>query len=138
MEKIISMVEFTIQQNMNFANKEIISVDKLQTIILKYAIFLKQPLILGMFVPCLPDGKPFSEFQLEILNSNDLVPELRKAFQEAKDRVLFEVTKEFLESNIYDENGFFYTLEIVEDLVASHNNYNLVLTESAKKQILGS
>ena len=50
------------------------------TQISNYANFLKQPLELWMFFPCDDYGNVFSEFQLEILNSNDEVPELRKAF----------------------------------------------------------
>jgi hypothetical protein len=56
---------------------------------LLYANFLNQPLTLGMFVPCLPSGEPFDKFQLEILNSQDLVPELRDAYKTAKSKVVF-------------------------------------------------
>lgn len=110
----------------------------------KYANFLKQKLQLWMFLPCkLVDGvwvvleepeslKGYYETDTEGMRQEAV---LRKEYQEAKYRCIFNVTPEFVENNIYDENGFFYTLEIVEDLIVSHNNYNLELTQTAQKQI---
>lgn len=56
----------------------------------KYAQFLKQPLTLGMFVPCLPSGEPFNAFQMDCLENENSYHELRKAYNEAKERVLFK------------------------------------------------
>lgn len=136
MEKLQPMTDFVLEQSKRINDPEILA-----RLFVSYATFLKQHLTLGMFVPCDADGNVLEEPKREHFLTESMIcrtDDYTKAIiecREAKHRVLFEVTKEFLESNIYDENGFFYTLEIVEDLIASHNNYNLVLTESAKKQI---
>ncbi|MNX23728.1 hypothetical protein D3C86_537330 [compost metagenome] len=141
MEKLISMVEFTIQQNMNFANKEIISIDKLQTIILKYAIFLKQPLTLGFFVPCdlevnvikeydwvAPDGIKWEDYEKELLEAKDRV--LFKGFESIGENLFTARVANGINSYLIRD---IETGMIVEDLVKD----GLELTESAKKQILG-
>lgn len=53
--KLISMTDFVILQNLLLANKEITQ-NECGLRILKYANFLKQPLTLGMFVPCDDEG----------------------------------------------------------------------------------
>lgn len=58
--KLISMTDFVILQNISLANKEI-KHNECGLRILKYANFLKQPLILGMFVPCDENGNVLEE-----------------------------------------------------------------------------
>jgi DNA-directed RNA polymerase delta subunit len=83
--KLIEMTDFVLEQN----KEPYFYYDSLWNKVIAYANFLKQPLTLGMFVPCLPSGEPFDKFQLEILNSQDLVPELRDAYKTAKSKVVF-------------------------------------------------
>lgn len=90
MDKLISMTDFVIQQNMYYANKDI-SVEKLQLNILNYAMFLQQPLTLGMFIPCDLDGNvleiiPFNEHK----QGSSFEFMQHKLLDEAKERVLFE------------------------------------------------
>lgn len=125
----------------------------------KYANFLKQPLTLGMFVPCDLHGNVLEDIKNKTYTVGEVVPndkdycKLLKEYQEAKDRVLFKGFKQ----NIYNETGSF---EIVNDkgfqicvykalpkyflwlgcpeerTIESAIYFNvLVLTESAKKQI---
>lgn len=106
-----------------------------------YANFLKQPLTLGMFVPCDLEDNVLEEYH-NIDNKNIL-------YQEARERVLFGgfVIKNycsvlFPKTIIYKDifNVFWYDsnaekwevskyLSTVEDLV----EYNLTLTESWRK-----
>ena len=74
-----------------------------------YANFLKQPLTLGMFVPCDEEGNVFNDFDddlLEMVNekgssvfADDMI-ELAKQYQAAQSRVLFEGL------DLKRENGF--------------------------------
>lgn len=129
--------------------------------IISYADFLKQSLTLGMFVPCDLDGNVLEDTYSTKPDRDDYFneyggnPELYqhnmlhwRKYQEAKDRVLFEEfeykkeskqlnndSKVFLFFNnisceVYFE-GKTEHLFTVEELV----KYNLVLTQSAKKQI---
>lgn len=109
--------------------------------------FVKQPLEKWMFVPCDENGELFSEFQIEMLNSEDEIPELRSAYQQAKERCLFKGFKYqnnicisnddidiyFDSDDIKVYNGFekHYTVKTIEDLI----KYNLELTPTAEKQI---
>ena len=106
--------------------------------VIRYTNFLKQPLKLEMFVPCLGYGEPFNEFQMETLNSDDEVPELRLAYQKAKEKVLFagfyqeyNATKTpnggYLNTNIFNHKVEFLSgLETIQ------------LTEFALNQIYGT
>lgn len=112
--------------------------------IFNYASFLKQPLKLGMFVPCDENGN--------ILNDPGLIPSYElERYRKAKEKVLFEgfeikisnitnnLQNDFLiisETNeiIGHENKdqwFFNPYKKVEDLIP----YDLTLTESAIKQL---
>ena len=83
-------------------------------VVLNYAQFLKQPLTLGMFVPCDEDGN--------ILETYD------PRHQQAKERVLFEFQLEYLGWDNSDmENN------IIEDLLT--DGYDYTLTPYALKQI---
>jgi hypothetical protein len=88
---------------------------------LLYANFLNQPLTLGMFVPCLPSGEPFDKFQLEILNSKDLVPELRAAYKTAQSKVIFNGF-DLIDSGVYGYD-LFYKEKLVE-VFTEYNQYN--------------
>ena len=156
MERLISMTDFVLEQNTKW-EYETDAMTHL-SIIIGYAEFLKQPLTLGMFVPCDEDGNimdepktccsgrecgcmgmPYNYFSREELNG----------YEEALNRVLFEGfhligDKEielkgtdnwfvFNEKSIEFSNEFSQEKYVykVDDLV----ELELILTESAKKQI---
>jgi len=112
-----------------------------------YDAFLKQPLTLGMFVPCDLDGNVLEEpekwanfLEYSSVKVPNLKPELYD-YAKAKERVLFDGFKicNRIESVKCVENGDFHFSyesaikngETVESLV----KYNLTLTESAIKEI---
>lgn len=112
-------------------------------IIERYANFLSQPLQLGFFVPCdeqgnvLEEPKPYVWTFAE--NGNELAESECKAYQAAKERVLFEgfitITGNG-ELAVQREGSSFITASsmsgmTIERLVPR----NLPLTESAKKKI---
>lgn len=128
--ELISMTDFVLKQE-----SECIPVKLAETInpIFHYAHFLKQPLRLSMFVPCDDEGNILIEpakDNFSFYTHKNL--SVQEEFKEAKEKVLFNVSKEYVESNIYDDNSFFYGLETIEDLITG--NY-LTLTESAIKLI---
>lgn len=117
---------------------------------LKYAQLLKQPLTLGMFVPCDDAGNVLEEPDIQIGG----VEKYSEKYQQAKERVLFEdvtivkaspntfniyIKKEI--SLVYDDNyKSFKAAYSIEDLANSFNKRNLnefhiELTQSAIKQI---
>lgn len=81
-------------EQLDWMNQEIYKLDRIRN----YANFLKQPLTLGMFVPCDEDGN--------VLKDCGLIPcyELDK-YRKAKDRCLFEGF-EFLDKNCAINNKF--------------------------------
>jgi hypothetical protein len=124
--KLISMTDFVFNQdeiNGGFGQEEI---DK----VWNYAKFLKQPLILGMFVPC--------DFNGNILPDCNKYISCEKGMNYglAKERVLFEEFKwdnrEFAQNKQlqrFDEE--LIKNKTIEDLV----KYNLTLTDNAIKSI---
>lgn len=90
----------------------------------KYANFLKQPLKLEMFVPCV-DNEPFNYSK----HGN------KKEFEQAKEKVLFEgvelINDELINNGVLFWVGKFEGNENIENCISS----NLTLTESAIKQI---
>lgn len=153
--KLISCTDFVLEfgKETNRDNYEQ-AYDKISA----YARFLKQPLTLGMFFPSkLVNGEwvvleepIWHDEWLKGKVSTSLFEHCRKSqeYQEAKDRVLFEgfnfkysdkfvttVSNEKVWVNFKSRNIFVNdkVVSITENLV----KYNLVLTESAKKQILG-
>lgn len=137
--ELISMTDFVLSKEQALIDYEKIhyygEVLDIALEMVKYANFLKQSLELWMFVPCDENGnvlnKPENYDNEELWhNYSDC-----KKYEKAKERCLFEVTSEFVSNNIYDENGFFHTLENIESLVADYNNYNLTLTKTAINQL---
>ena len=117
--KLISMTDFVLEQgkkpnNSDFRQRFVVKV-------LNYANFLKQPLTLGMFVPCDDDGNV-----LEFKERHNCINEIEfdqklLDFQDAKSKVIFE---DFvgINTDLYS-NGFFQFDEefifdkSVEDLI---------------------
>lgn len=140
--KLISMTAFVLEQH-GFSDVEVrlntpFANERFRERVSNYANFLKQPLKLEMFVPCI-DGKLFTDFQLEILNSNDGVPELRKAYQQAKEKVLFEGFENYFfelkEHDVFVLNEkIFSTKDLVENLL-EYKGLEFNLTPNAIKQL---
>lgn len=138
MEKLISMTDFVLEQI-----KRKVSVISHMICIEEYANLLKQPLTLGMFVPCsLENGMPLNDNGL-VDSEGYVLDEIEfKEYQEAKERVLFEgfelrdrylwnKDKLFMISDNYNES--FSNTKSIEWLLSTMHEFNL--TESAKKQI---
>ena len=127
MKKLISMVDFCLEQRKTHTG----DFEDYCDLICRYAKFLKQPLTIGMFVPCdlhgnvLEEKKPFQDKYYE--------------YQEARERCLFkgfEMDNSFVTHKSH--NSFFYPIsclheQTIEDLV----KYNLELTTTAQKEIFG-
>lgn len=90
--KLISMVEFVLQQNFRLANKEI-TYNECGLMILKYANFLKQSLKLEMFVPCDEEGDILEEptnYEQRLPNMMTEYNDEIYRYKQAKEKVLFE------------------------------------------------
>jgi hypothetical protein len=126
MEKLTSMVDFVLEKRK--IGKGTVA-DVLNSVF-KYADVLKQPLKLGMFVPCDEDGNVLEEPTPEDILYDDNIYE---QYQQAKERVLFEgnlTVKKHGENNVvYLNDSSFYTSwnksKTIEDLIP----YNLTLIE---------
>ena len=146
MEKVIlkSMVDFVLEQN-NLMHHELTTADqfRIHDKIHNLAIFLKQPLNLGMFVPAKKVNgvwvvleKPTETHEV-VFNDSECL----KEYQEAKDRVLFEGFKyDLVEDNVVFvfENGNewrFDCFDMKNQTIESFTEYTLELTSTAKKQI---
>lgn len=137
--RLISMVDYVLEQDLETPKGRKISE------IVKYGLFLKQPLELWMFVPCDKEGNvleavPYYADGIEKVNE----------YKKAKERCLFEgfaIEEESFISNIphfyleidgvkimwnFNDKWVFYKgFKTVEDLI----KYDLQLTQTAIKQI---
>lgn len=111
--------------------------------IFKYAQFLKQPLTLGMFVPCDEDGSVLEEPFYDPSNEQYWASESYQ-YQQAKERVLFEgwvidyqssysiiVTDYKNEFKFFIENNKVVSNGSIEDFI----RFQPTLTQSAEKQL---
>ena len=134
--KLISMVDFVLSTDMAKSNSENALCE-----IENYAKFLKQPLTLGIFVPCV-DNEPFNY----ALHGN------KEHYDKAKEEVLFEgfeihelldgETKRITCPNGFfniawynDDKGWYFSKGIEGILVEDLLKYDLELTKNALKQI---
>ena len=118
------MTDFVLQQG-NPSNTDSQFADK----IMSYAHFLKQPLTIGMFVPCDEDGN--------VLEECDKIKEYRKA----KEKVLFEGLEKFFfelkEHDVFVVNEkIFSTKDFVENLL-EYKGLEFHFTPNAIKRIFG-
>jgi len=108
----------------------------------KYAVFLKQPLKLEMFVPCDDEGNVLEDGVYEarhiVAVTND---EKFKQYQQAKEKVLFKGCRVILDNECNDYyieiNGDYFGW-ISDDLPKNMEKIiglNLELTEAAQKQL---
>ena len=126
MKKLIEIIDYIIEQH----EQCISSTSKTYN----YAIFLKQPLELWMFVPCDEDGNV-----LEVVPYYADGVEKVNEYKKAKERCLFE-------DCIYDEEmqvirkdcgiDLFYIPKPELFTIETMTNYDLTLTQTAIKQIL--
>lgn len=140
--KLISMTDFVLEQEKNYAHVTRDLKKNPFLLIVDYAKFLKQPLTLGMFIPC---GERYQNV-LKEPNSFNFEHEqdyeiYLNTYAEAKEKVLFEgfsIRNEKKKSFIGIE-GFEIELPLekykmtIEDLANDWNN--IELTQSAIKQI---
>lgn len=140
--KLIPMTDFVLEQVVKMESKEITYLR-----IFNYAKFLKQPLTLGMFVPCDENGNilenPFKE-------NGRPARGIYEKYQKAKEKVLFKGF--YYQSNfsqkqnelyeyVRNEHPHVFSFErikngTVESLLTGYKKEFLIeLTESAIKQI---
>lgn len=140
METLISMTDFVISQ----WDKDITREEFTQRVI-KYATLLKQPLTLGMFVPCDEYGNVLIEPEFYKIYICDIKHYLNYIecgiYHSAKERVLFADIEAIKCTSYYIlkfENKPVYISwndsKTIEDLIT----HELKLTETAKKQIYGT
>lgn len=158
--KLIPMVDFVLSQDQEY-NKPTptyaykVDLDNYKKVV-NYANFLKQPLKLGMFVPCDKEGNVLEEPNCKdyivenSLTSIGVTQDLHiktynkdiKKYQQAKDRVLFEGLKvELVKSGdqiyylVKNDLGNIWaswnTSKTIEDLIP----YDLTLTKTVIEQI---
>ena len=135
MENLISMTDFVLEQNQYREQRFSQVVD--------YALFLKQPLELWMFVPCDADGSvllhPYDKIYPASMSFNNEIEDYNLKFKQAKERCLFyenfKVKKHGENNVVYLNDSSFYTpwnkSKTIEDLLF----LNLKLTETAKKML---
>lgn len=146
MKKLKSMTDFVLQEE----KKGLQNTDRHLRFekILKYAKFLKQPLKLGMFVPCDDDGNVLNGIPFTLKNESNFQTLQRLSdFEKSKEKVLFEsflvleneplkfVTIGFNKIILtwsYKDNDFLLNNgRTIERFIKS----DLTLTENALKQI---
>ena len=125
--KLISMTDFVLESISKFNTYE--SEDNLNSII-KYANFLKQPLNLGIFVPCYENGNPIIlDTEHKECPISWSIDEIEK-YKQAKEKVLFEnipiVQAKWLVNS-------FSTIESLSDI--SNTITKIYLNNNAIKQI---
>lgn len=144
MSKLISMVDFVFEQEKSVIKFDYNELHAFKTKISNYGDFIKQPLALGMFVPCDLDGNVLEEREIwHTTNQDSETQSLLIEFEEAKNRVLFK-NIEYVEAKKEGDYSFvriaylspinypkFWNGLTVEHLI----KYNLTLTESKAKEL---
>jgi hypothetical protein len=133
--KLISMTDFVLDKQ-RFKEDSDTAIFKATS----YAIFLKQPLKLEMFVPCDDEGNALEEPKGTNLESSffemQIDYNLENKYQQAKEKVLFEEFQYCEKSNTVRNQVFIFSKQMIkeftiEDLV----KYDLTLTQSAIKKL---
>ena len=152
MSKLISMTDYV----MTFENEYPCADEKdyhntNETVlckIIKYADFLKQPLTLGMFIPCDDEGNVLNEMYSEKENTkNKTFTQLSNEYQQVKERVIFEgITtkkgKAYHLTELYFDKNYLFTYNsstvnflIVGSTIENLIELNLTLTETTAKKL---
>ena len=133
--KLISMRDFVLEQD----NKASLggTYDK----IVRYANFLKQPLTLGMFIPCDEKGNVLENPKRKVLELSDgtcgYVTNINAfdKYLQAKERVLFEGFELKDGFIIMSDKQFLDTSKLKNKTVENLINQHYTLTESAIKKL---
>lgn len=145
MEKLISMTNFVLQERTKW-EKDLhpYSTSSVEFIMqtTNYANFLKQPLTIGMFVPCDRDGEPYDLSEVESWKNNDDYSrhyrEELAFFNDAKEKVLFkgfEYIKIEVGFVLDHKDITIYSLEGLKVEWLLNKSKKIYLTESALKEI---
>lgn len=120
--KLISMTDFVLSQKEKIWEEEMPYSEFIDKII-NYAYFMKQPITLGMFVPCDENGKIIEEitqFDPDI-SSQYYAGQIwhNNLFNEAKERVLFKGNWKHKKEDItgfdtVDDDDFHFNLDTLE------------------------
>ena len=128
--KLISMTDFVLEQSeLKTKNTEFeLGLLKSVQLIYNYANFIKQPLTLGMFVPCDLDGNVLEEIdevdgsityncdELDFLNTKIC------EYQQAKDRVIFDGFS-------FSNNILYNSFQTIEFMNFSNGNVTINLVD---------
>jgi len=122
MESLISMTDFVdrinqsrffIDKNGDYPNintaiepKEATSLSECFRTIVKYKDFLKQPLTLGMFVPCDLEGNVLEEPNRSMHTDSEC-----EEYQQAKERCLFEIDGDYF----FEQSNMFYIIDFLSE-----------------------
>lgn len=146
MKTLLSMTDFVLKEleykkNKHYeydSNDNDRSLDRIEN----YAEFLKQPLTLGMFVPCDENGNvlKYPIVKGEFVNKGFV------EYQIALEKLLFKgfVQYDSYDCAIYYDGNNYLCIDdewceglTIEDLILTNKNIEIELTESALKQIFG-
>lgn len=148
--KLISMTDYVLEQNNKIENRDNIGLAQSHVKIVNYANFLKQPLKLGMFIPCDENDVPLYEPKANNYNMQsdvayDLFNENTLEYQQAKERVIFDGFElveiyrygALLEMNFDDfsEKTTILLEDTIEALPTYSFNPEFELTDSAIKKL---
>lgn len=137
--KLISMTDFVLEQTELLYES---NPHKLIHKIVNYAQFLKQPLTLGMFVPCDENGnvleEPKKDYHFMYANGQEFYPhqidEYNLLLSKAKEKILFKGFDEV--GGVSVAKAICQTYKTIESLTDKKIPLiSLALTESAIKQI---
>ncbi|MDV3536826.1 hypothetical protein CMU91_15005 [Elizabethkingia anophelis] len=146
--KLIPMTDFVLSiLNNTSPNNFVKGVESIRA----YAEFLKQPLTLGMFITTDEDGVPLEEQKENAFSKVEDFMEAEDLYQQAKERVLFEVDNYDIEEDsvLFNNMDFIvskktgklfygdFTAKTIEDLTRLENR-EFTLTATAIKSIYGS
>lgn len=109
--KLLSMLNFVLKQNEILKTYKNHDKTPLFERCVFYAKFLKQPLTLGMFVPCDLDGNVLEEpLHIELYEGDNYDSDCKK-YQQAKERIIFK--------------GFKFDFEITEIIGVVNDSYRM-------------
>jgi hypothetical protein len=120
--RLIKMTDFVLEQDDDDLTEQ-----KIESIF-NYANFLKQPLKLEMFVPCV-DNELIIERHYQYFDNEKEHENYIKEIEEAKEKVLFEGFK--VKISLREINALIDLTSTIEDLT----RFDLTLTESAIKKL---